>query len=267
MTKSTASTSARTPSAPRSCALRVGLLLAAASLFPASISGQTEGDYLYNVSMLRAAPGHYNDLVSALEESFELAREAGDAAPFFMRHSQGDQWDFMLIYPMDEVATYHSEDRTARRDAVWLSARGRALTARLSQNTSYRENWFSRSVDLEEMTSRFAGMGFYHIEMFAGIAGKREELLEQRRMENRYYTHLDRQLNVLFVRASGSNWDAMTIGFYESLQSYAAAGTRYSQAEQEEAALAAGFDGVSHISPYLRSLLSYHHDTLSVPVG
>ena len=49
--------------------------------------------------------------------------------------------------------------------------------------------------------------------MFAGLPGKRRELLEQRRMENRYYEHLDRQLNLIFVRDSGPNWDAMTLGF------------------------------------------------------
>ena len=85
-------------------------------------------------------------------------------------------------------------------------------------------------------------------------------------MENRYYEHLDRQLNVLFERDGGPNWDAMTIGFYESLQSYAAEGVRYSEEEQDEAARGAGFDGVGDISPYLRSLLSYHHDTLAVRV-
>ena len=34
--------------------------------------------------------------------------------------------------------------------------------------------------------------------------------------------------------------------------------------EQEEAAKVAGFKGINDISPYLRSLLSYHNDTLGV---
>ena len=59
-------------------------------------------------------------------------------------------------------------------------------------------------------------------------------------MENRYYEHLDRQLNVLFVPDAGPNWDAMTIGFYPDLLTYAEAGVRYSEAEQDEAAKAAG---------------------------
>ena len=108
-------------------------------------------------------------------------------------------------------------------------------------------------------------MGLFHVEMFAGLPEKRAELLEQRRMENRYYEYLERQQNVLFVRAAGSNWDAMTIGFFEDLQAFASAGARYSEPEQDEAARSAGFDGVDQVGPYLRSLIDYHHDTLAVP--
>ena len=57
----------------------------------------------------------------------------------------------------------------------------------------------------------------------------------------------------------------MTIGFHPDLQAFAAAGARFSTGEQDDAARAAGFDGVDDISPYLRSLLAYHHDTLAVP--
>jgi len=105
----------------------------------------------------------------------------------------------------------------------------------------------------------------FHVEMFAGLPGKRDELLEQRRMENRYYEFLNRPQNVIFTRESGSNWDAMTIGFHESLEAFAAAGNRYTQEQQNAAAIHAGFESVDDIGPYLRSLLSYHNDTIGVP--
>jgi len=244
--------------------LASGLLLAAALLVPAPASGQTEGDYLYNVTMLRAAPGHFTELIEALEADAALREEAGDHAPFWIRHSQGDQWDFMLIYPMGDPVEFFEAKRAERREATMDGSRGKAVAQRLGQFASYREQWFARSISVEEMTRRFAGMGLFHVEIFAGLPGKRAELLEQRRMENRYYTHLDRQLNVLFVREAGSNWDAMTIGFHESMQTFAAAGARYTEEEQNDAARAAGFEDVSRIGPYLRSLLSYHNDTLGV---
>jgi len=249
----------------RESAVAAILLIAAAIAFnPMSALGQTEGDYLYNVTMLRAAPGHFTELASALKQSFELDEEAGDQAPFWIRHSQGDQWDFMLIYPMGDFALYYSRDRIRQRASIWEGGRGQALEKRLSELISYKEEWFSRSVAVEEMARRFNGMGFFHVEIFAGLPGEREELLEQRRMENRYYEHLDRPQNVLFVREAGSNWDAMSLGFYESLQVFANGGTLHSEAEQDEAAQVAGFNGVDDIGPYLRSLLNFHHDTLGV---
>ena len=54
--------------------------LAVAAVFlcaPASAHGQTEGDYLYNVTMLRAAPGHFTELKSVLEESLAVHEMAG----------------------------------------------------------------------------------------------------------------------------------------------------------------------------------------------
>lgn len=246
------------------CLLAVSVSLVA---LPAHSRAQTEGNHLYNVTLLRAAPGHFTDLVAALEESFALNRQAGDEPPFWFRHSQGDHWDFMLIYPVGDFLSYYSPDRVQRRSSVWSSGAGAGLTNRLAGFTSYKEEWFSRSVPVEEMARRFEGMGFFHVEMFVGLAGKREELLEQRRMENRYYEALGRQLNLLFVRESGSSWDAMTIGFYDSLQAYAGAGTLHSPEQQDIAARGAGFSGgTSGIGPYLRSLLDHHHDTLGVRV-
>jgi hypothetical protein len=40
-------------------------------------------------------------------------------------------------------------------------------------------------------------------------------------MENGYCAHLGRQLNVIFTHDSGPNWDALTIGLYSDLQTYA----------------------------------------------
>jgi len=247
---------------PRWPALAV---VAACLWLPGSALGQTEGDYLYNVTMLRAAPGHFTELKSVLEESFAIHEQAGDRAPFWIRHSQGDQWDFMLIYPMGDQSSYFEADRIHSRAAAWQTDQGLAVSDRLSFLVSYREQWFARSVVVDEMARRFEGMGLFHVEMFAGLPGKRMELLEQRRMENRYYEYLDRQQNLLFVREAGSNWDAMTIGFFEDLGAFAAAGTLYSSTEQDEAARAAGFDGIDQVGPYLRSLIDHHHDTLGVP--
>lgn len=232
--------------------------------WPLHANAQTEGDYLYNVTLLRAAPGHFNELVTTLQESLAIMETAGDHAPFWIQHSQGDHWDFMLIYPMESFAAFHQPRMVDARAMAWQTPGGQTITQQLAAYTSYKEEWFARSVPLDIMQERFEGMGLFHIEMFAGLPGKRAELLEQRRMENRYYAHLNRPQNVIFTRAAGPNWDAMTIGFHEDLQAFAAGGVRYTEAQQDEAAKVAGFEGVAFIGPYLRSLLSYHNDTLGV---
>jgi hypothetical protein len=244
-------------------------LLAGAASAPCAAAAQeygpTEGEYLYNVTTLRAAPGQYAEFVAALEQSFDLLVDAGEPRPLWFRHSQGDQWDFMVLYPMGSFEQYWSPDRARRRAETLQSPHGTMVMGRLSALTAFQEEWFAHSVDRAEMARRFEGTGLFHVEMFVALSGKRDELIGQRRMENDYYRALNRQLNLIFTRAGGANWDAMTIGFYESLGAYAAAGVAYSEEEQDRAARTAGFDGVGDISPYLRSLLAGHRDTLGVP--
>ena len=70
---------------------------------------------------------------------------------------------------------------------------------------------------------------------------------------------------VIFVRDGGAPWDLFTIGAYRDLKHYAESAD-VPPAKSEEAARAAGFDGAKGIGPYLRTLISLHHDTLAVAV-
>jgi hypothetical protein len=76
---------------------------------------------------------------------------------------------------------------------------------------------------------------------------------------------LGRPQNLIFVRDQGAAWDVFTIGFYRDLKHYAQSAD-IPQADQESAARAAGFESASRIGPYLRALISSHHDTLAVGV-
>jgi hypothetical protein len=156
-------------------------LIAVCLLFPGTGRAQTEGTYLYEVSLLRAAPGRFADFIDAVRADSALSVEAGDAVPFVIRHSQGDHWDFLRITPIESFAAYHAPDRSARRARVWNGARGRALRARLDSVTAHREEWFAHSVAVDDLAERFRGMGLFHVEMFVGLAGRRTDLVEQRR--------------------------------------------------------------------------------------
>ena len=107
--------------------------------------------------------------------------------------------------------------------------------------------------------------GFFHVEIFLALAGKRAELLEQREMENLYLAKIERPTNLIFKRAGGAAWDCYTIGFYRDIKHFAASADVPAEAE-ESAAIEAGFTSASTIGTYLRELISQHHDTLAVAV-
>ncbi len=90
-------------------------------------------------------------------------------------------------------------------------------------------------------------------------------LYRQREMENAYLERLNLPQNLIFVRDAGAAWDLFTIGAYRDLKHYAESAD-VPEAKQEEAAKAAGFDGVKAIGPYLRTLIALHHDTLAVAI-
>ena len=97
------------------------------------------------------------------------------------------------------------------------------------------------------------------------VAGKAEQLLEQRRMENNYLGATGLKPNMIFRRAAGSDVDSFTIGFHEDMEAFAAP-SDVSDEDKEAAAVDAGFKARSDISFYLRTLISGHHDTLAVRV-
>ena len=98
--------------------------------------------------------------------------------------------------------------------------------------------------------------------MFQTLPGMHAKLYEQRVMENTYYDVLGRPGNLIFVRDQGAAWDVFTIGFYRDLKHFAESADIPLE-EEDRAAKTAGFESVSAISPYLRSLILQHHDTLA----
>jgi hypothetical protein len=76
-------------------------------------------------------------------------------------------------------------------------------------------------------------------------------------------------LSVLLAPATSAAeptaWDMFTIGAYRDLRHYAES-AGISEADQDAAAKAAGFEAANRIGPYLRTLIRSHHDTLAVSV-
>jgi hypothetical protein len=243
----------------------ISVFILSIALISTATAETHEGDYLYKVSTVRAATGSLSDLLDwiAAVKASDYFADAEVHPPFVMRHSQGDQWDLMLITPMQTWSAYFSEAAVQKRKAA--AEKHAELLAPADALIAFDVDHFAYGPALPIIHAAFDNNSFYHIEMFEAAPGKAEELFEQRRMENEYLLATGQIANMIFRRAAGSDVDVFTIGFHKSLETFAAPANA-SDEDKEAAAKAAGFKGRSDISFYLRSLLSGHHDTLAVKV-
>ena len=239
------------------------ILMALLALPPlAAAESAREGDFLYRVTTLRGAPGQ---LAALLDWQARLAASdyhaaAGEPPPVAMRHSQGDQWDLMLVSAMGDWSDYYSDTAAGKRRSA--AARHADLLAERAGLVAFEEDVFAWGPPWPAVRDAHAQSGLFHIEMFEALPGKADALLEQRRMENAYLDATGQVTNMIFRRAAGSDVDVFTIGFHRSLEAFAAPAPA-SDEDKEAAARAAGFKDRADLSFYLRSLIAGHHDTLA----
>jgi hypothetical protein len=219
--------------------------------------------YLYRATLLQAAPGKLLEIVDLYKSGWPGSKDSGDEPPIAMRHSQGDRWDLLLLFPMGSWGEYYAADRIARRQAAGEAAM--AQLVRLSGGVAWTEDVFAYGPPLVATRAALAKAGFFHVEMFQALPGMEQGLYREREMENAYLKALDLPQNLVFVRAAGAAWDLFTIGAYRDLKHYAESAD-VPESKQEEAARAAGFESVRAIGPYLRNFISLHHDTLAVAI-
>lgn len=242
------------------------------ALSPLAHSGSGEGEhadptYLYRTTFVRAAPGKLLDLIQLFKDRMEVFDAAGDERPFWWRHTQGDQWDLMMIFPMKSYSKYFSAGRVKKRnkaaDASGLSEE--AFMKEFRACASWHEDIFVMGPDLKRVKKEFDDTGFYHCEIFIALPGKFDELYEERKRENIYQTGTGRPYNMIFVRDRGASWDMFTLGCYRS-QEHWAVGPEISGEERETAARKAGFESPADIGPYMRTLILMHRDTMGVAI-
>jgi hypothetical protein len=217
--------------------------------------------YLYKTSLVQAAPGKLLDLIDAYKKIFaQQSKITGDPVPLWMRHSQGDRWDLLILSPMASYSEFYKSERAIKRDIALDPYR-----ARLKEDIAWQEDVFVYGPPLDELRKAFAPAGLFHVEMFQSLPGKQAELYKQREMENAFSRAVKSPENFIFVRDQGAAWDLFTIGCYSNLKHYAQAAD-VPPADAEAAAKSAGFDSPAQIGPYLRTLISLHHDTLAVAI-
>jgi len=237
--------------------MRFFLLLIICVSFAGSTSAAPA--YLYQAKLVQAAPGRLLELIELQKSRLTEYRNAGDDQPFMMRHSQGDRWDLLLLIPMKSYADYYSAERVSKRKRLKESQ------DKLDAMIAWQEDVFVYGPPLTELQRAFASAAFFHVEMFDALAGKQAELFKEREMENVYLKALKRPENLIFVRDQGASWDLFTIGPYRDLKHFAES-AGIPESDQDAAARAAGFEAANRIGPYLRTLISSHHDTLAISV-
>ena len=206
---------------------------------PPGDAATLRGENLYRMTLLRAAPGRLLDLIA------EIKGRAG----LMLRHSQGDQWDVMTLAP----ASY-----------AGLAAPVAAAPLAAPALIAWQEDEFVRGPDLAALPA-FGDAGLYHVEMFHALAGRRQELVRQREMENAFLKAVGRPQNAIFVREFGAAWDVFTVGAYRDWKHYAERDPGTPE-QTLAAARAAGFESDATIGAYLRALIQDHHDTLATPL-
>lgn len=217
-------------------------------------------DQLYKVTLLRAKPGELLTLIDAIQkDKARYESFLGNNKPYLLRHSQGDHWDLMIIYPIDELSNYFSAEQISQREASNTFEQGYGNS--FFDNVSFQEEAIVNGPPINDFINSFEQYQLFHIEIFTALAGKQNELLEQRLAENQFYAGIEHRPNFIFTRVFGPSWDNFTIGFYDDLHDFA--GPEISFEKEDQAARDAGFEGVNFIGSYLRSLISEHHDTLA----
>src|SRR4029077_10296368 len=156
----------------------VAASVAAASPQPAQPAGAAE---LYRFVLIQAAPGRLLDLIDLYRKRLPVMAAGGDELPYIVRHSQGDRWDLLVIYPSGSFTEYYSAERMRRRDEAARASgvTGEAFARKFYELVAWHEDVYVEGPPLAEFRSYVKELGLVHLEMFQALAGKRDSLIEE----------------------------------------------------------------------------------------
>lgn len=218
---------------------------------------------LYRFTMIQAAPGRLPDLISLYRQRIPVIAAGGDEQPVLIRHSQGDRWDLLVIYPTGSFSDYYSRERVARREAAANASEvgSAALAKQFYDLVAWHEDIYAEGPSLAELRAYLKDTSLAHLEMMQALAGKRDELVKERQMENVFNTLRGRPATLIFTHEQGAAWDVITLDAWRDWRQYGE--LQMIPADVSDAAAKkAGFSSADAVGVYMRSLISTHHDTL-----
>jgi len=132
-----------------------------------------DNPYLYKVTLVQAATGKLLDLIDLYKARAAELKQAGDETPLWMRHSQGDHWDLMVLLPVGSYAEYYQPARIAKRQQAQQSAK---LDDKFKEQIAWQEDLFAYGPPLADLRKAFVDGAFFHVEMFVALPGKLADL-------------------------------------------------------------------------------------------
>lgn len=117
--------------------MRIKMLAAAAAAiafaFTAPASAQTAGRSL--VSIYRVAPGQQIGFLKWLDHQDQMAAAAGIAKSQLYVHTDGDSWDYVVVYPVNTEAQDAAVDAVAKKMGMNPARGGIELRKYISSHT------------------------------------------------------------------------------------------------------------------------------------
>jgi hypothetical protein len=222
---------------------------------------------LYRFVLVQAAPGRLLELIDLYKNRLSVIAAGGDELPYIVRHSQGDRWDLIVIYPSGSFSSYYSEPRVKQRAmaAAKSGVDNAAFARKFYELVAWHEDVFVEGPPLETFRAYVKDLGLVHFEMFQALAGKRDALIDERQRESAFNIARGRPGALVFTHEQGAAWDVITLDGFRNWRHYAESETIPPDVT-DAAAKKAGFENADAIGPYMRSLISLHHDTLGTPV-
>ena len=95
--------------------LKLAIAATAALVFASATPAMAQESGRATVSLYRAAPGHQVELLKWLAQQDQIAAAAGIAPGKVYAHTDGDSWDYLVIFPQTTPAQDDAVDAAAKK--------------------------------------------------------------------------------------------------------------------------------------------------------
>ena len=216
---------------------------------------------IYRVHFFKAAPGKLPDLIDAYKNY--PAPDASSPRPLVFRHSEGADWDLLVIYPLGAQASLNanpappSDAMKSFRDRVMADYSWHVDTYAGGPPLAEVQKALNAPRDYSENSAASSGAAVYEVEQFTALPGQHDalgQLLARDRAAS------GAAASVGFEHIMGDSWDYLQILRYNSWQELAAG---ESGSAADALARAQGFANADAVGLELRQHISAHQDTIA----